>query len=72
MPNFLFESFFVDRILRILEPNGMFLFNTMCLTDDDNNRNANYLALFDVTNVQVQTIPRIESHNELIIVERYH
>jgi spermidine synthase len=72
MPNFLFESFFVDRILRILEPNGMFLFNTMCLTDDDNNRNANYLALFDVTNVQVQTILRIESHNELIIVERYH
>ncbi len=70
MPNFLFESFFANRILEILEPNGMFLFNTMCLTDVDNTRNANYLKLFNRKNVEVQTIPRIESHNEVIIVKK--
>ena len=70
MPNFLFERFFANRILEILEPNGIFLFNTMCLTDADNKRNAEYLNLFDEKIVQVQTIPRIEAHNELIIVEK--
>jgi spermidine synthase len=70
MPNFLFEDFFVNRILEILEPNGMFLFNTMCLSDTDNRRNNTYLKLFDKNRVHVQTIPRIEAHNELIIVEK--
>ena len=70
MPNFLFERFFANRILEILEQNGIFLFNTMCLTDADNKRNADYLNLFDEKIVQVQTIPRIEAHNELIIVEK--
>lgn len=70
MPNFLFERFFANRILEILESNGIFVFNTMCLTDVDNKRNADYLNLFDEKIVQVQTIPRIEAHNELIIVEK--
>ena len=70
MPNFLFERFFANRILEILESNGIFLFNTMCLTDADNKRNADYLNLFDEKIVQFQTIPRIEAHNELIIVEK--
>ncbi len=70
MPNFLFERFFANRILEILESNGIFLFNTMCLTDADNKRNADYLNLFDEKIVEVQTIPRIEAHNELIIVEK--
>lgn len=70
MPNFLFEAFFVDRILEITENNGFILFNTMCLTDADNLRNLAYIELFDNKNVLVQSIPRIESHNELIIVEK--
>lgn len=68
MPNFLFETFFVNRILEILKPQGMFLFNTMCLTKVDNERNKLYLDLFDKSVVNVQTIPRIEAHNEVIIV----
>jgi spermidine synthase len=70
MPNFLFESFFANRILEILNDNGLFLFNTMCLLEADNLRNATYLNQFDKSQVQVQTIPRIESHNEVIIVEK--
>lgn len=70
MPNFLFEAFFVNRLLEILYPSGIFLFNTMCLTADDNNRNKLYLHLFDNKTVKVTTIPRIEAHNELIIAEK--
>lgn len=68
MPNFLFEAFFVNRILHLLQPDGLFLFNTMCLTEADNIRNAAYLELFDAE--KVITIPRLESHNEVIIVEK--
>lgn len=70
MPNFLFESFFIHRVIEILEPRGMFLFNTMCLTTTDNERNKAYVDLFDKSNVDVHIIPRIEAHNELIIVEK--
>ena len=70
MPNFLFEDFFVSRILDILDTKGIFLFNTMCLTYADNARNGGYLELFDTEKVKVQIIPRIETHNEVIIVEK--
>ena len=70
MPGFLFEAFFVNRLLDILEINGLFLFNTMCLNEADNKRNFTYLELFDATKVKVITIPRVESHNEVIIVEK--
>jgi spermidine synthase len=70
MPNFLFESYFVNRILAILNENGIVLFNTMCLTDADNERNKKYLALFDEKCIAVFTIPRIEAHNEIIIFEK--
>lgn len=70
MPNFLFEAFFANRILEILQSKGIILFNTMCLTDSDNKRNRAYQDLFDDELTTVQTIPRVESHNELIIVEK--
>ncbi len=70
MPNFLFETFFIDRVLFLLNKHGFLLFNTMCLTENDNLRNENYVAVFDNKKVVVTTIPRIESHNELIIVEK--
>ena len=70
MPNFLFEAFFANRILEILDSKGIILFNTMCLTDSDNKRNRAYQNLFDDELNTVQTIPRVESHNELIIVEK--
>lgn len=70
MPNFLFEAFFANRILEILQSKGIILFNTMCLTDSDNKRNKAFQDLFDDELTTVQTIPRVESHNELIIVEK--
>lgn len=70
MPNFLFESFFVSRILEICSSNGIILFNTMCLNETDNKRNVTYLEALKKHNVHVQTIPRIEAHNEIIIIEK--
>lgn len=70
MPKFLFEAFFINRILEILEKDGLFMFNTMCLNEADNQRNCTFLQLFDRKALRVQTIPRVENHNEVIIVEK--
>lgn len=70
MPNFLFEKFFIDRICFLLKNKGIVLFNTMCLTVADNFRNQNFIKDFDNTNFKIQTIPRVEVHNELIIIEK--
>jgi len=70
MPNFLFEKFFVDRICFLLKSKGVVLFNTMCLTAANNFRNQNFIKDFDSTNYKIESIPRVELHNELIIIEK--
>lgn len=70
MPNFLFEEFFINRIGFLLQTNGFILFNTMLLNDLDNVRNRNYLKSFEKNDYLVRTIPRVEQHNELIIIEK--
>ena len=69
MPNFLFEEFFMNRIVFLLQTNGFILFNTMLHNDFDNDRNRNYLNFFENNNYLVRTIPRVEQHNELIIIQ---
>jgi spermidine synthase len=70
MPNFLFEKFFINRICFLLKNKGVVLFNTMCLTAGDNFRNQNFIKDFNDENFKIQSIPRIELHNELIIIEK--
>ena len=70
MPNFLFEKFFIDRIGSLLKPSGYILFNTMLTKESDNVRNQKYINEFDTTKFQTKTIPRVEQHNELIIIEK--
>jgi spermidine synthase len=70
MPNFLFEKFFINRICFLLKSKGVVLFNTMCLTASDNFRNQNFIKEFNDKNFRIESIPRIEIHNELIIVEK--
>ena len=69
MPNFLFEKFFINRICFLLKSKGVVLFNTMCLTAGDNFRNQNFIKEFNDQNFKIESIPRIEVHNELIIIE---
>ncbi len=70
MPNFLFESFFIKRIGFLLKENGVVLFNTMLLDHKDNERNKKYTQELDELNFKTTIIPRVEQHNELIIIEK--
>jgi spermidine synthase len=70
MPSFLFEHFFTDRICALLEKSGFVLFNTMILNVNENLRNQKYIDEFYKNQFKIKTLPRIETHNELIIIEK--
>jgi spermidine synthase len=69
MPNFLFETFFINRICDLLEPKGFILFNTMVLNEKQKQLNLGFLDAFDITQYNVTKLHKIEELNELIIVE---
>jgi spermidine synthase len=70
MPNFLFENFFINRVCSLLRSKGFVLFNTMLLNEKQNLRNKKYLAEFDTSHFKIKSIPRVEVHNELIVIEK--
>lgn len=70
MPNFLFESFFVNRLGEIVSKGGMILFNTMILNETDNTRNLKYITDINPSLFAVSVLPRVEKHNEIIVLER--
>jgi hypothetical protein len=70
MPNFLFEQFFIHRICSLLKSRGFILFNTMILDEKQNIRNKKYVSEFYENQFKIKTIPRIELHNELIVIEK--
>lgn len=70
MPNFLFESFFINRVCFLLKSKGFILFNTMLLNNEENLRNQKLVDEFKTENFLIKTIPRVEKHNELIVIEK--
>ena len=70
MPNFLFETFFIDRICFLLKSKGFILFNTMLLNKKENLRNYKLISEFKKENFTIKSIPRVEKHNELIVIEK--
>jgi len=70
MPGFLFENFFTQKLCSLLQVKGFILFNTMVLNNNDNQRNKKYCEEFYQPNFKLKTIPRVENHNELILIER--
>ena len=70
MPNFLFETFFINRICYHLKNKGFVLFNTMILNESQNLRNKKFVSDFYEHQFKIRTIPRIEFHNELIVIEK--
>jgi spermidine synthase len=70
MPNFLFENFFTQKLCLLLQKKGFILFNTMVLTEKDNLRNKKYVEEFYQPDFKLATIPRVEIHNELILIEK--
>jgi spermidine synthase len=70
MPNFLFETFFINRVCSLLNSRGFILFNTMLLIESHNLRNKKYVSEFFKNEFKIKTIPRVEVHNELIVIEK--
>jgi len=70
MPNFLFEGFFRDRVFTLLKDQGFVLFNTMILDEAHNIRNRKYISEINTKLFSSKMLPRIEVHNELIIIEK--
>jgi spermidine synthase len=70
MPNFLFESFFSGRVCSLLKDQGFVLFNTMILDEAHNVRNRKYISEINHQLFTSKMLPRIEDHNELIIIEK--
>ena len=70
MPNFLFESYFVNSICTLIYDCGAVFFFSMLLNDQDNFRNKKYIKEFNLDDFKIRTIPRIEKHNELIVIEK--
>lgn len=70
MPNFLFEKFFIQRLSSLLNAHGYILFNTMILDEKQNQRNKQYIAEFNTLSCKVYALPRIEKHNELIVIQK--
>lgn len=70
MPNFLFERFFSERICYLLKDQGFVLFNTMILDEEHNVRNRKYISEINPKLFSSKMLPRIEVHNELIIIEK--
>ncbi len=70
MPGFLFERFFANRIGFLLNSGGFILFNTMTLNGMHDSRNEQYVSGFDKNEFEVRLIPRLENHNEVIIIRK--
>ena len=70
MPNFVYDDFFKDRICVLLENHGVILFNTMILSQKQNLLNETYISSFKKENFIIRALPRLEKHNELIVIEK--
>ncbi len=70
MPGFLFETYFVNRLGEITSQNGIVVFNTMTLKESDFLRNSEFKRHVDTKVFNIRSLPRLESHNELMILEK--
>ena len=69
MPNFLFETFFINRICYLLQPKGFILFNTIVLNEKQKQLNLDFFNAFDVSEYIVTKLHKVKELNELIVVE---
>lgn len=69
MPNFLFQSYFINRICFLLNPKGFILFNTMVLNKNQKKINLDYISNFDSKKYKIKNIKKMDETNELILIE---
>lgn len=69
MPDFLFETLFINRISFLLNPKGFVLFNTMLLNVKQKQLHLDYVKNFDANQYKVSKFDKLEETNELILIE---
>jgi spermidine synthase len=69
MPDFLFETLFINRICFLLNPKGHILFNTMLINARQKQLNSAFIKTFDPDKYSVTLFDKFENTNELILIE---
>ena len=69
MPDFLFETYFINRINFLTKKDGFILFNTMVINEKNRIRNLDYKKKFDA-NYSIRMYPKVETHNELFTIKK--
>ncbi len=69
MPDFLFEQKFASNLQKIMNKNGLVLFNTIAETMKEETRNDIYIERMLTKNIIVERFPNIEGKNELLILK---
>jgi spermidine synthase len=69
MPNFLFESKFIENVKRAMAKDCYILFNFMLLNDIENKLNA-FTASFHTEDYKVTTLVNVQGFNKLVIVNK--
>jgi spermidine synthase len=69
MPDFLFETNFINRICNLLNPEGFVLFNTMLMNAQQKQQHLDYVKNFDPFKYKVTKFNKLEETNELILIE---
>ena len=70
MPEFLFETVFIENTKSLLIPGGYLLFNTMIHTKSDQERNKLYHNHFNTEEFSTYSLPKVEVYNELFIIQK--
>lgn len=70
MPQFLFETVFVENTKYLLNPGGYLLFNTMIHSKSDLERNKKYINHFNSDEFSTYSLPKVEVYNELFIIQK--
>lgn len=70
MPEFLFETVFIENTKSLLIPGGYLLFNTMIHTKSDQERNKLYRNHFNTEEFSTYSLPKVEFYNELFIIQK--
>jgi spermidine synthase len=69
MPDFLFQSSFINDIKQRLNNNGHIIFNMMLLDVSKKDKIENYLNHFEAQNYSKKVLKNIERYNDLIIIK---
>lgn len=70
MPDFLFESKFINNYKKRLSNKGHIIFNMMWSGPDKRDKISNFLNHFEDKNYQIQHLKSVEKYNDLFVIQQ--